>query len=237
LNLSSSCTLHLNLCTLVFTSYTSIIANLTPLPHLFHILLYTPFFFCLSRTPVLILCYEHPLIFTNLAPLPHLFHVYFMHSHIYFAHPACLLYEPPISYNSHPLCLCFSFLGLCLCITRCTSHITHAPYYCCFFYFYLFVISFFFFFFFKKRENENILNYKKLQKIEKFKKRKIFFLALLCLSDRPYGVTLIFKITKNTFLSLLVSVRPLASYDTYFQVIQKKHQKIQNFQNIKISTF
>jgi len=96
----------------------------------------------------------------------------------------------------------------------------------------------FFLFFSKKGENENILNYKKLQKIEKFKKRKVFFFALLCLSGRPHRVTLIFKNTKNTFLSLLMSVRPLALYDTYFQVIQKKNtKKIQNFQNIKISTF
>jgi len=36
---------RLNLSTPVFTSYTSIIANPAPLPHLFHILLYTPFFF------------------------------------------------------------------------------------------------------------------------------------------------------------------------------------------------
>jgi len=122
---------HINLSTPVFTSYTSIIANLAPLPHLFHILLYTPFFFFISH-PCFNSMLRVPLIFTNLAPLPHLFHVYFMHSHIYFTHPACLLCAPPISYNSHPLCFCFSFLGLCLCITRCAFHITHAPYYCFF---------------------------------------------------------------------------------------------------------
>ena len=119
----------------------------------------------------------------------------------------------------------------------------HLPYYSCtllllFFSTLIFLLLVFFLFFSKKGENENILNYKKLQKIEKFKKRKVFFFALLCLSGRPHRVTLIFKNTKNTFLSLLMSVRPLALYDTYFQVIQKKNTKrIQNFQNIKISTF
>jgi len=170
----------LNLYTHVFTSYTSIIANLAPLSHLCHVLLYAPPFL-LSRTPILILCCEDPLIFTNLAPLSHLFHVYLMHPQIYFMHPAYLLHAPPISDNSHPLCLCFSFLGMYLCITRCTSHITHAPYYCFFFLlFFFFVIIFFFFFTFiffcyyffflfltKKNENENILNYKKLQKNRK----------------------------------------------------------------------
>jgi len=110
----------------------------------------THLFFSLSRTPVLILCYEYPLIFTNLAPLAHLFHVYFMHSHIYFTHPACLLCAPPISYNSHPLYLCFLFLGLCLCITRGTPHITHAPIIVVFFFFFftfIFLLSFFFLFF------------------------------------------------------------------------------------------
>jgi len=34
----------------------------------------------------------------------------------------------------------------------------------------------------------------------------MFFFALLCLSDRPHHVTLIFKNTKNSFLSLLVYV-------------------------------
>ena len=73
----------------------------------------THLFFSLSRTPVLILCYEYPLIFTNLAPLAHLFHVYFMHSHIYFTHPACLLCAPPISYNSHP-CVFVSYFWACV---------------------------------------------------------------------------------------------------------------------------
>ena len=58
---------------------------------------------------------------------------------------------------------------------------------------------------------------------------KIFFFALLCLSGRPHRVTLIFKKTKNNFLFLLVFVRPLVSCDTYFQVIQKIPNKIQNF--------
>ena len=91
---------------------------------------------------------------------------------------------------------------------------------------------------------------------------KIFSFVLLCLSGRPHRMTLIFKKTKNSFLSLsvsvrspapcdtyflkntknnflslLVSVRPLASYDTYFQVIQKYKKKIQYFQSTKISTF
>jgi len=49
----------------------------------------------------------------------------------------------------------------------------------------------------------------------------MFSFTLLCLSGRPHRVTLIFKNTKKCFLSLLVSVRPLASCDKYFQVIQK----------------
>jgi len=121
--------------------------NLALLSHLFHVLLYAPPF-PLSHTPFLILCCEYLLIFTNLAPLPHLFHVYFMHPHIYFM---------------HPLCLCFSFLGLCFMFTSCTSHITHAPYYCFFFFL---LLSFFYYFFSKKikREKKNILNYKKYKK-------------------------------------------------------------------------
>jgi len=49
--------------------------------------------------------------------------------------------------------------------------------------------------------------------------------ALLCLSGRPHRVTLIFKNTKK-ILSLLESVRPLASCDTYFQVIQNYPKNI-----------
>jgi len=51
--------LFLNLCTPIFTSYTSIITNLAPLPYLCHVLLCAPPFL-LSRTPVLILCCEYP---------------------------------------------------------------------------------------------------------------------------------------------------------------------------------
>jgi len=46
----------------------------------------------------------------------------------------------------------------------------------------------------------------------------MFSFILLYLSDRPYHVTLIFKNIKDSFLYLLVSVRPLTSCDTYFQV-------------------
>jgi len=65
---------------------------------------------------------------------------------------------------------------------------------------------------------------------------KIFSFALLCLSGRPRRVTLISKKTKNNFLFLLVSVRPLASCDTYFQVIQKipKNTKFLKYKNINI---
>ena len=64
----------------------------------------------------------------------------------------------------------------------------------------------------------------------------MFSFVLLCLCGRPHRVTLIFKNIKNSFLSLLVSVRPLAPYETYFQVIQKtpKHTK---FSKYKISIF
>jgi len=65
----------------------------------------------------------------------------------------------------------------------------------------------------------------------------MFFFALLCMSGRPDRVTLIFKNTKNRFLSLLVSVWPLALYDTYFHVIQKtpKYTKFSKCKNINIS--
>ena len=69
------------------------------------------------------------------------------------------------------------------------------------------------------------------------KKRKIFFFALLCLSGRPHRVTLIFKNTKNSYLFLLVSVRPPASCDTYFQVIQKKQKNIKFSKYKKTSPF
>jgi len=138
-------------CTPIFTIYTSSAFLL----HLQLLLCAPPFNFMLRV----------PLIFTNLAPLPHLFHVYFMHPHIYFTHLAYLLRAPPKSDNLHPLCICFSFFGMCLCITRCTSHITHAPYYCFFFTFIFFVIIIIIiiFSFLEKRENENVLNYIKLQ--------------------------------------------------------------------------
>ena len=98
---------------------------------------------------------------------------------------------------------------------------------------YLFIIIIFIL----KRENENILNYKKLQKIrKKSKKWKMLSFVLLCLSSRPHRVTLIFKNIKNSFLSLLVFVRPLTSYDTYFQVIQKT-PKNTKFSKYKISIF
>jgi len=64
----------------------------------------------------------------------------------------------------------------------------------------------------------------------------MFSFVLLCLSGRPHRVTLIFKNIKNSFLSLLVSVRPLVSHDTYFQVIQKT-QKNTKFSKYKISIF
>jgi len=64
----------------------------------------------------------------------------------------------------------------------------------------------------------------------------MFSFVLLCLPGRPHRVTLIFKNIKNGFLSLLVSVRSVASYDTYFQVI-KKHQKNTKYKNIKVSIF
>ena len=64
----------------------------------------------------------------------------------------------------------------------------------------------------------------------------MFSFVLLCLSGPPHRVTLIFKNIKNSFLSLLVSVRPLAWYDTYFQVIQKNTKKYEILK-IQISTF
>jgi len=60
----------------------------------------------------------------------------------------------------------------------------------------------------------------------------MFSFILLGLSDYPHHVTLIFKNTKNSFLSLLVSIRPLTSYDPYFQVIQK-HQTNTTFSKHK----
>jgi len=57
----------------------------------------------------------------------------------------------------------------------------------------------------------------------------MFSFVLLCLSGPPHRVTLIFKNIKNSFISLLVSVRPLASYDTYFQIIQKTQKKYKIF--------
>ena len=65
----------------------------------------------------------------------------------------------------------------------------------------------------------------------------MFSFIPMCLSGRSHRVTLFSsKHTKNNFLSLLVSVRPLASCDTYFQIIRKCQKNIK-FQNIKTSTF
>jgi len=68
-------------------------------------------------------------------------------------------------------------------------------------------------------------------------KNKMFSFIPMCLSGRSHRVTLFSsKHTKNNFLSLLLSVRPLASCDTYFQIIRKcqKNIKFQNIKNINI---
>ena len=49
----------------------------------------------------------------------------------------------------------------------------------------------------------------------------MFSFALLCLSGRLHHVTLIFKNTKNSFLSPLVFIRSSELCDTHFQKYQK----------------
>ena len=125
----------------------------------------------------------HTHIFLFLTPLPH------------FTYPSCLLHAPLVSDNSHPPMSLFLIFGACVYALLATppTLLMHSTIVVVFFFYYLF----FYYFFFLKRENENILNYIKLQKIEKSKKWKIFSFALLCLSGRPHRVTLIFKIPKN----------------------------------------
>jgi len=66
-------------------------------------------------------------------------------------------------------------------------------------------------------------------------KNVLFCFIVSVLSPAPRD-THFQKYKKKSFLSLLVSIRLLTLYDTYYKVVQK-HQKIQNFQNIKISIF
>jgi len=142
-----------------------------------------------------------------------------------------------ISLSSHPLFIFTYFQIFTYCTLICFVLTPSMLFYCYSFFFSNFTIilflspfSYTFFLTFKNHENS--------QKIEKIlKNEKYSFFALLCLYGQPHHVTLIFKNTKNSFLFLLVSVRPLASYESYFQVIQKTPKKIQNFQNIKISIF
>jgi len=109
-------------------------------------------------------------------------------------------------------------------ITSCTSHVIHAPSYFCI------PLLFFlikFHLFLKKIKFENYKYYKNL---------KMIFFTLWYLFGRPHRVTTIFKKYKNSFLSLLLSVRPLASCDIYFQVIQKIQKKYKVLKKLKIST-
>jgi len=91
--------------------------------------------------------------------------------------------------------------------------------------------------FFEKKQNKIFENYKKLQKNRKKSKNKnvLFYLIVSVWSPAPYD-TYFLKNTENSFLPLLVFVRPLASCDTYFQVIQNT-KKYEISKNIKISTF
>jgi len=86
----------------------------------------------------------------------------------------------------------------------------------------------------KGKKNKYIWKLSKLQKIyKKSKKLKMFSFILLCLCTVACTVWHLFsKNTKNNFHSLLVLVLPLASRDTYFQVI-KKYKKNINFQKYK----
>ena len=103
-----------------------------------------------------------------------------------------------------------------------------------------FYLLFYLLFFFWEKKNKIYLkiikNYKK-RKIENLKNEK-FPLSLYCVCPVARTVWhLLSKNTKNSFFSLLVSVRPFASCDTYFQVIQK-YQKYKIFKSTKkISTF
>jgi len=129
---------------LVFTIYTSSAFLL----HL-QLLLCTPHFSFISH-PCFNFMLRVPLIFINLAPLPHLFHVYFMHSHIYFTHPAYLLRAPPKSDNSPPMYLFLIFGHVFM------HYSLHLPHYSCtlllFFFTFIFFVIIFFSSFLKKEK-------------------------------------------------------------------------------------
>jgi len=65
----------------------------------------------------------------------------------------------------------------------------------------------------------------------------MFSFVLLCLSGRLHRVTLILKNTKNSFISLLVSIWSLASVAWHIFSSNSKAPKNTKFQNIKISIF
>jgi len=82
---------------------------------------------------------------------------------------------------------------------------------------YLFI---FYLFFFSEKKNKILESCQNLQKNDKKNNNKyvlfhfFVFVRSLALCDIYF-----LKNTKNSFFSLLVSVRPLASYDTHFQAI------------------
>ena len=87
-------------CILTFTSHTPH-AYFVHLPHV------------ITRTPYVFVSYFWACVYVLLAAPSHLLHTH-----------TCLLRTPPTCDSLAPLCLCFSFLGLRLCITRCTLTFT-----------------------------------------------------------------------------------------------------------------
>jgi len=134
----------------------------------------------------------------------HVFMYYSLHPHIYFTHPyvivshfwACVyvLQDAPSQLLHAPPMSLFLIFGLVFYVYF--MHLTH--YSCILLLLFFSLLSFFLLlnFFLKKIEKKNF-NYKKLQKIEKSKKRKMFFFCFI------------------------VSVRLPAPCDTHFKKYQK----------------
>jgi len=177
----------------------------------------------------------------------HLF-IYYTHpTSFYFLHLCLTSRTPPVYFVHlphvivlHPMFLSIVF-GPVVVFTSCipTNHSCTSIF--CFpllFFLNNYILFFFFFFYFFYFVKKNIFENYKNYKYRKNKKNVLFHFYCICPTARVMWHFLPNnpKNTKNNFLSLFVSIRPLASCDTCFQVIQKykKKYKFSKYKNINI---
>jgi len=191
------------------------------------------------------LCFLHPSIttytpvFTSSTSICHVMFLSFFSSctptsytctpSLYFSWACSYMLSAPLSLLTPTLTCVHTSL------TSCTSHVIHAPSFLNnFILLFIYLLFILFIFIIKKQIYLKII--KKLQKNRKSKYKNVLFHFIVSVWSLAPCDTYFLKNTKNDFLSLLVFVRPLASCDTCFQLIQK-YQKNIKFQNIKTSTF